>query len=64
MIESDIACLFPAANKHQMFISQFTQQLRSTQFSYSTHSNEIWATCKSRKSPVSFDRIPTVAPNQ
>ena len=64
MIESDITCLFPAAYKHPMLISQFTQQLRSMQFFYSTYSNEIWATCKSHKSPVSFDRIATVALNQ
>ena len=64
MIESDITCLFPAANKHLIFISQSTQQLRSKRFFYSTYNNEIWAACKSRKSPVSFNRIATVALNQ
>ena len=64
MTESDIICVFPAVNKHRMLTSQFSQQLRSTRFFYSTYSNEIWATCKSRKSPVSFDHIATVALNQ
>ena len=61
VIDSEITCLFPAANKHRMFISQCTQQLRSTRFFYSTYSNEIWATaCKSRKSLRQMVCLPCV----
>ena len=67
MIDSDITCLFPAANKHRMFISQCTQQLHSTRFftaptvmKSGLHLKSVNLSDKWFVYPVSFDCIAAV----
>ena len=71
MIDCNIICLFPAANKHRMFISQCTQQLSSTRFftaptvmKSGLHVKAVNLSDKWSVYPVSFDCIATVALNQ
>ena len=71
MIDSDITCLFPTANKCGMFISQCTQQLHSMRFftaptvmKSGLHVKAVNLSDKWLVYPVSFDCIATVALNQ